>query len=512
MTHHVSKSSTSVVSQCAAVIEALHTWRMTNNTVAGIDFPLQLLIDGIWRDSSGGSTFTVTNPATGEGIAEVASATADNALDALASAHASQLDLKATTPQQRSDFLQELYSRVIEAKDSLARVMTAESGKPLAESKVEVQYAADYLRWFAGAALRSPGQTRTAPAGHTITVRHKPVGPSYLITPWNFPLAMITRKFAPALAAGCTTIIKPASATPLTTLYFAHLALGLVEKYDLPTGAFNVLPTKDSNAISGALLTDPRLRKLSFTGSTEVGGELLAQAAPNILRTSMELGGNAPFIVCEDADIDAAVAGAMAAKMRNAGQTCVAANRFIVHKSVAREFTEKLKAEFEKLVVAPGDREGSTVGPLISQSAVERVRAAVQESTAFGATLEFEHDQIPDHGSFYPPTILTTNEDDPLLQQEIFGPVAPIVTFDTLEHAIHIANDTPFGLVAYAYTRSASAQARLENDVEAGMIGINRAMVSDATAPFGGIKHSGVGREGGHEGLLEYLEPFYIAR
>lgn len=484
---------------------------MTNNTEVAEMFPRQLLINGRWVNSSSGKSFDVINPANLTAIAKVADAGASEALDALSAAWDAQPSMSATTPQQRSDFLNDLYAATLANAKELASVMTKESGKPMRESIAEVHYGADYLRWFAAQALRIPGQTRRAPAGHTITVTFKPVGPAYLITPWNFPLAMITRKLAPAIAAGCATIIKPASATPLTTLYFAHLAMGLVEKHGIPSGAINVVPSSDSGAITDAIIGDPRLRKLSFTGSTEVGAELLGKAAPNILRTSMELGGNAPFIVCADADLDAAVEGAVAAKMRNAGQTCVAANRFIVARSVATEFTRKLRSAFEKLVVAPGEQQDSTVGPLISPSAVKRVTALVNASRAHGATIAYEHSAIPRADAYYPPTILITDASDPIFSEEIFGPVAPVVTFDSVDEAIRIANDTPFGLVGYAYTNDLGTAEKIKSTLEVGMLGLNRGMVSDATAPFGGVKHSGVGREGGYEGLLEYLEPMYVA-
>jgi succinate-semialdehyde dehydrogenase/glutarate-semialdehyde dehydrogenase len=472
----------------------------------------ELLIDGRWQTASSGESFEVTDPATGETLRHVANAGPADAAVALDAAVAAQQELARTTPRQRSDFLHDLYREVMAHQSELAAIMTAENGKPLAESQAEVHYGANYLRWYAEEALRIPGLIRSAPDGHTIEVLHRPVGPAYLITPWNFPLAMATRKIAPAIAAGCTSILKPASATPLTALYFADLTNRLVAKHDLPTGTLSVLPSTHSGGLSDTLLGDSRLRKLSFTGSTAVGAQLLQQAAPHILRTSMELGGNAPFIVAEDADLPAAVQGAMAAKMRNSGQTCVAANRFIVAQTVADEFAEQLKQAFAKLVVGAGTAEDTTVGPLISADAVDKVSQLVSESLGHGASLTYQATESPKDGYFYPPTILQTNATDPILGQEIFGPVAPIITYEDLDEAIELANSTEYGLAAYAYTTSLATADRFRAEIDTGMLGLNRGAISDATAPFGGVKLSGLGREGGSEGLLEYLSTRYVAR
>ena len=353
---------------------------------------------------------------------------------------------------------------------------------------------------------------RTSPAGGTQLLRRRPVGPALLITPWNFPLAMATRKIAPALAAGCPVIVKPARLTPLTTLFVAEIFRDELAARGLPTGVVNVVPTSRSGPVTGPLLADPRLRKLSFTGSTAVGQNLLRSAADGVLRTSMELGGNAPFLVFADADLDAAVDGAMVAKMRNAGQTCVAANRFLVHVSVADAFAERLTAAFADLVVGDGAQPGVTVGPLIDQGAVESVQRAVQSAVDGGAHVRIGGDAPSRPGSFFSPTVLTDVARDALVvTDETFGPVAPIVTFDSDDDALHLANGTPYGLVAYAYTRDLGRALRLSEEIEAGMIGVNRGLVSDASAPFGGLKHSGLGREGGEAGLEEYLETVYVA-
>jgi succinate-semialdehyde dehydrogenase/glutarate-semialdehyde dehydrogenase len=369
------------------------------------------------------------------------------------------------------------------------------------------------VRWYAEQAVRLDGLTRRAPAGtHHQLVLRAPVGPALLITPWNFPIAMITRKVAPALAAGCPVVIKPASLTPLTTAFFAELVREELDARDLPTGVLNVVPTSSSGRLTAPVIADPRLRKLSFTGSTEVGRVLLGQAAQGVLRTSMELGGNAPFLVFDDADLDAAVEGAVAAKMRNAGQTCVAANRFLVQQGVAAEFTDRLTAAFDALVVGRGTNPGVTVGPLIERAAVDRVSEVVAEAADAGARVRTGGERPAGRGYFYAPTVLDrVPEDARVVQEEIFGPVAPIVTFDDEADGVRLANASEFGLVGYAYTRDVGRVMRLAEQVETGMLGINRGMVSDATAPFGGVKSSGLGREGGEAGIEEYLETRYVA-
>ena len=475
-----------------------------------------LLIDGSWRGASGGGTFTVHDPATGEALCEVADATPADGLDALAAADDALATWRATPPRVRSDLLRAVFDQVIARTDEFAALITAEGGKPLAESRAEVAYGAEYVRWYSEQAVRINGLARTAPSGanHQL-VLHRGVGPALLITPWNFPLAMATRKIAPALAAGCTVVVKPAGLTPLTTALFADVVRSELAARGLPAGVINVVPTSSSSRLTEPLLADPRLRKLSFTGSTEVGRVLLRSAAQGVLRTSMELGGNAPFLVFEDADVDAAVEGAVAAKMRNAGQTCVAANRFLVHESVAEEFARGLTAAFDRLVVGPGSAAGTTVGPLIEARAVDRVEEVVAEAVDGGAQVRTgggrpSSADLP--GFFFNPTVLTgVDPQARAVREEIFGPVAPVVTFTSEDEGLELANSTEFGLVAYAYTRDVSRVFRVAERIESGMLGVNRGMVSDASAPFGGVKSSGLGREGGEAGLEEYLESIYVA-
>ncbi len=475
--------------------------------------PTGLLIDGQWGPASSGATFSVQDPATEETLFDVADATSEDALAALTSANDSWPAWREVAPRQRADLLRAVFDEMIARSDDLAAVITAEGGKPLAESRAEVAYGAEYLRWYSEQAVRIDGLARRAPSGanHQV-VLNRPVGPALLITPWNFPLAMITRKVAPALAAGCTAVVKPAALTPLTTALFAEIVREQLEVRGLPTGILNIVPTTHASDISGPLLADRRLRKLSFTGSTEVGRHLLRGAAEGVLRTSMELGGNAPFLVFDDADIPAAVQGALAAKMRNAGQTCVAANRFLVHESVAEEFAAGLTAAFDALVVGHGSDPGTTVGPLIEAKAVAKVSELVADAVDGGARVTTGGDALDHAGFFYAPTVLTgVSPDSRAVREEIFGPVAPIVTFGTEAEAVTMANSTDFGLVAYAFTRDVGRTFRLAESIEAGMLGINRGMVSDATAPFGGVKSSGLGREGGEAGIAEYLDTIYVA-
>ena len=478
--------------------------------------PTSLLVGGHWRPATGGGTFPVHDPATGDELFDVADATPQDGLDALAAAHEAAPAWRAVPPRARAELLRAVFERVIAHTDDFAALITAEGGKPLAESRAETAYGAEFVRWYSEQAVRIDGLARRAPGGtnHQL-VLGKPVGPALLITPWNFPLAMATRKIAPALAAGCPVVVKPAGFTPLTTLLFAEVVRSELAERGLPPGVINVVPTSSSSRLVEPLLADPRLRKLSFTGSTEVGQVLLRGAAQGVLRTSMELGGNAPFLVFEDADVPAAIEGALAAKMRNAGQTCVAANRFLVHASVAEEFADGLTAAFSRLVVGPGSAPGTTVGPLIEPKAVDHVAALVAEAVDGGARVAVGGDR-PDpsglSGWFYNPTVLTdVSPDSRAVTEEIFGPVAPIVTFTDEEEALGLANGTPYGLVAYAYTRDVGRAFRLAEQVEAGMLGINRGMVSDASAPFGGVKASGLGREGGEAGIQEYLETTYVA-
>ncbi|RMI09777.1 NAD-dependent succinate-semialdehyde dehydrogenase [Cellulomonas triticagri] len=475
--------------------------------------PTGLLIGGEWRPASGRGTFPVADPATTDVLFEVADATPEDGRAALDAACAAAPAWREVAPRARSEVLRAVFEAVVARTEDLAALITAEGGKPLAEARAEVQYAAEYVRWYSEQAVRVDGLARRAPAGtHHQMVLRRPVGPALLIAPWNFPIAMITRKVAPALAAGCPVVVKPARLTPLTTAYFAEIVREELEARDLPTGVLNVVPTASSGDVSAPLLADPRLRKLSFTGSTEVGRTLLKQAADGVLRTSMELGGNAPFLVFDDADLDAAVEGAVAAKMRNSGQTCVAANRFLVQQGVAAEFTDRLSAAFERLVMGRGTDPDVTVGPLIERSAVDHVEDLVAEAADAGARVRTGGERPGRRGWFYPPTVLDRVPPDArAVQEEIFGPVAPVVTFGDEAEGIRLANATEYGLVAYAYTRDVGRAMRLAEEVEAGMIGINRGMVSDATAPFGGVKSSGLGREGGEAGIEEYLEPVYVA-
>lgn len=477
------------------------------------DVPTQLLVGGRWRPGGGGATFDVLDPASGGVLTQVADATPEDGDEALAAATEAWPVWQATPPRVRSEVLREVWERITARTDEFAALITAEGGKPTAEARAEVAYGAEFLRWFAEQAVRITGTVRTAPSGaNRQLVMHRGVGPALLVTPWNFPLAMATRKAAPALAAGCPVIIKPAAYTPLTTLAFASVVHDVLAERGLPTGVISVLPTTRAGALTGPLLADPRLRKLSFTGSTEVGRVLLRGAAENVLRTSMELGGNAPFLVYPDADLDAAVQGAMIAKMRNAGQTCVAANRFLVHESVAEDFARRLTAAFDALVVGPGYEAGSTVGPLIRPSAVDFVDELVGDAVDRGARVLTGGTRPDLPGSFYAPTVLLDVAPDArTVTEEIFGPLAPVVTFRDDDEAVRLANASPFGLVAYAYTRDVDRTFRLAETIEAGMLGINRGLVSDPSAPFGGVKSSGLGREGGEQGIEEYLETIYVA-
>ena len=475
--------------------------------------PTGLLIDGSWRPAATGRTFAVADPATAEVLLDVADADPADGLAALDAADASSEPWRRTAPRVRADLLRAVFDTMIARREEIAALVTAEGGKPLAESRAEVTYAADYVRWYSEQAVRLDGLARRSPAGtnHQLVLR-RPVGPALLVTPWNFPIAMITRKVAPALAAGCPVVVKPAQLTPLTTAYFAEIVRAELEARGLPAGILNVVPTSSASALTGPLLADPRLRKLSFTGSTEVGRVLLRGAAHGVLRTSMELGGNAPFLVFEDADVPAAVQGAVAAKMRNAGQTCVAANRFLVHASVAEEFTRGLTDALAALVVGHGAAPGTSVGPLIEAAAVDRVEAAVAAAVDGGARVRTGGRRLVGPGHFYAPTVLSgVAPDATVVMRETFGPVAPIVTFGDESEALALANGSEFGLVAYAYTRDVARVMRLADEIEAGMLGINRGMVSDASAPFGGVKSSGLGREGGEAGIEEYLESVYVA-
>ena len=471
--------------------------------------PKQLLIGGEWRDATGAATFVVEDPATGETLCEVADATPDDARAALDAAVAAQADWAATPPNDRSEILHRAFLALGEQADDLALLMTLEMGKAVAESKGEIAYAAEFFRWNAGEALRLTGDYKVAGNGASrVMVMRQPIGPCYLITPWNFPTAMGTRKIGPAIAAGCTMVMKPAQNTPLSMLALA----ALLEECGLPAGVLNIVTSTSSSAVSKPIISDPRLRKLSFTGSTEVGRMLIEQSAENVLKTSMELGGNAPFLIFEDADLDAAVEGAMIAKMRNVGEACTSANRFHAHESVAEQFAAKLAERMGSLKIGRGTEDGVEVGPLIDDDQRSKVAELVDDAVGKGARALVGGKAVEGAGSFYEPTVLAGISDDArLLKEEIFGPVAPIATFTTEDEAIAAANDTEFGLVSYVFTGDLKRALRVCERLETGMIGLNQGLVSNAGAPFGGVKASGLGREGGTEGILEYLETKYVA-
>jgi succinate-semialdehyde dehydrogenase/glutarate-semialdehyde dehydrogenase len=468
-----------------------------------------LFIGGKWVPASSGKRFDVLDPATGDVVETVADGDVSDAIAAVDAAAAAGPAWAASAPRVRGEVLRRAWELMTERADELAKLVSLENGKALVDAKGEVTYAAEFFRWFAEEAVRGTGEVATAPSGaNRILVIRQPVGVCVLVTPWNFPAAMATRKIGPALAAGCTVVLKPASDTPLTALAMA----GILAEAGVPEGVVNVLPSRSSGKVVSAMLKDPRVRKISFTGSTEVGRILLAQAAENVINTSMELGGNAPFLVFADADLDAAVEGAMIAKMRNGGEACTAANRFYVEEPVAAAFAEKLTAKMSALVVGPGTDEKTQVGPLVNEDTVGKVDELVRGALDEGADATIGGSRPGGKGFYYPPTVLTgVAPGSAILREEIFGPVAPIVTFTDEADAIRMANDTEFGLVAYLYTGDLARGLRVSEALEAGMVGLNRGLVSDPAAPFGGVKQSGIGREGGHEGLLEYLESKYIA-
>jgi len=469
----------------------------------------RLYIGGEWRDATGGETLAVEDPSTAEALCEVADATPDDALAALGAATEAQAEWKNTAPRERGEILRRAFEKIVERTDELALLMTLEMGKSVKESKAEIAYAAEFFRWFSEEAVRIEGRYAVPPAGtgRMLTMK-QPVGPCILITPWNFPMAMGTRKIGPAVAAGCTMVVKPAKQTPLSMLALAQI----LEESGLPGGVVNVITSSSSGSVMGPLISDPRARKLSFTGSTEVGRKLIEQSAEQILRVSMELGGNAPFIVFDDADVDAAVEGALVAKMRNVGEACTAANRFHVSDSVSGEFAEKLAKRMEAMKVGRGTEEGVEVGPLIDGDQRDKVQSLVEDALGKGAKALVGAEKMEGAGYFYRPTVLDdVPQDATLLKEEIFGPVAPVASFGSEEEAIAAANDTEYGLVAYVFTRDLRRALRVSEGLETGMVGLNQGMVSNASAPFGGIKASGFGREGGHEGIEEYLETKYVA-
>jgi succinate-semialdehyde dehydrogenase / glutarate-semialdehyde dehydrogenase len=471
--------------------------------------PRTLLIAGAWREASGSGTLSVEDPSTGEPLVDVADATPEDARDALAAAAGKQAEWAASAPRERGEILRRAYEEIVARADELALVMTLEMGKPLVESRAEIAYAAEFFRWFSEEAARVHGRymVNTTGRGRILTMR-QPVGPCVFVTPWNFPTAMGTRKIAPAIAAGCTMVVKPAQQTPLSMLALAQV----LERSGLPGGVLNLITAKRSGAVIEPLLRDPRTRKLSFTGSTEVGRRLIEQSAEQVLRVSMELGGNAPFLVFEDADLDAALDGAMVAKMRNIGEACTAANRFHVHESLAEEFATRLAERMGALRVGRGTEPEVDVGPLIDSAQREKVSEIVADARDRGARVLVGGDAIDGRGYFFEPTVLAqVPAGARALAEEIFGPVAPIATFSTEAQALHAANRTEYGLVAYVYTRDLSRALRVCEGIETGMVGLNQGMVSNPAAPFGGVKQSGFGREGGFEGIGEYLETKYVA-
>jgi succinate-semialdehyde dehydrogenase / glutarate-semialdehyde dehydrogenase len=471
--------------------------------------PTGLFIGGSWRPATSGAKLAVDDPSTGKTLVEVADATPDDGRAALDAAVAAQPGFAAMPPRERGEILRRAFDLIMSRIDDLALLMTLEMGKPIAESKGEITYAAEFFRWFAEEAVRIDGQYAVAPNGASrFLVMRQPVGVCLLVTPWNFPMAMGTRKIGPAVAAGCTMVIKPAQQTPLSM----HALAAILAEAGLPDGVLNVVTTSSAGKVMEPLIRDGRARKLSFTGSTGVGRALLEQAADKVLRTSMELGGNAPFLVFADADLDAAVEGAMTAKMRNMGEACTAANRFLVHRSVADAFADKLAERMAALRVGRGTDDGVQVGPLVDAKSREKVVELVGDAVDRGATVRVGGDAVDGPGWFYRPTVLTgVPLEARLTKEEIFGPVAPISVFDTDDEAVAAANDTEFGLVSYLFTENLSRALRVSEALESGMVGLNTGLVSNPAAPFGGIKQSGLGREGGSVGIEEYLETKYVA-
>jgi len=469
--------------------------------------PTGLLINGEWRAATGGKTVAVNDPATGEVIHEIADASIDDGVAAMDAAAEAFPSWAATPARERAEILRRAFDLLQERKEDIALLMTLEMGKPLAEARGEVGYGGEFLRWFSEVTAHTQGRYGANPEGTgRMIVSQHPVGPCYLITPWNFPLAMATRKIAPALAAGCTVVIKPATLTPLTTLFFAQI----LQDAGLPAGVVNVVTTTNTGPVSERIISDPRLRKLSFTGSTPVGVKLLQQAAPGVLRTSMELGGNAPFVVFDDADLDKAVEGAMLAKFRNIGQACTAANRFIVQRSVVEEFTRRVTERVQDMKIGRGTEDGVQIGPLIDDRAVDKAKTLVGDAVERGATVTTGGSPIDGPGTFFEPTVVAdVQPGSDILREEIFGPVLAIIPFDDEDDAVRLANDTEYGLVSYVFTESLARGQRMIDKLETGMMGLNVGVVSNAAAPFGGWKQSGLGREGGDEGIHEYLQTKY---
>ncbi|SED65537.1 NAD-dependent succinate-semialdehyde dehydrogenase [Rhodobacter sp. 24-YEA-8] len=472
-------------------------------------WPTDLFIGGKWREGARPTRIDVTNPSDGSVLGSVANASPEDAIAAVDAAAAAAAGWAATPARQRGEILRKCWELMVRDAEALARLISLENGKALKDARGEVAYAAEFFRWFAEEAVRGHGDLGVAPSGaNRILVQYQPIGVSLLITPWNFPAAMATRKIAPALAAGCTCVLKPATETPLT----AYAVAAILAEAGVPDGVVNVLTTSTTGQVVNAMLDDPRVRKLSFTGSTEVGRVLLRKAADQVIHSSMELGGNAPFVVFDDADLDAAIEGAMVAKMRNGGEACTAANRIYVQRGVVGEFTRRLTERMAALRVGPGAAETTDLGPLVNAAAVKKVGELVDDAVAKGARVTTGGKAIEGEGYFYPATVLADVPDSAdLAREEIFGPVAPIYTFDTEEEAIRRANDTEYGLVAYVYTQDLARGLRVSEKLEAGMLALNRGLVSDPAAPFGGVKQSGLGREGAHHGMLEFMEAKYIA-
>jgi succinate-semialdehyde dehydrogenase/glutarate-semialdehyde dehydrogenase len=473
------------------------------------NYPTDLFIGGVWRDGSRDKRIAVINPSDGSEIGRVANADAADAIAAVDAAANAAASWAATPARKRSEILRKCFELMTRDAEALARLISLENGKALKDARGEVAYAAEFFRWFAEEAVRINGDFSVAPSGaNRILVQYQPIGVSLLITPWNFPAAMATRKIAPALAAGCTCVLKPATETPLT----AYAVAKILAEAGVPDGVVNVLTTSTTSEVVNAMLEDPRVRKLSFTGSTEVGRVLLRKAADQVIHCSMELGGNAPFVVFDDADIDKAIEGAMVAKMRNGGEACTAANRLYVQRGAAEEFSRRLTERMSSMRVGAGVNEDTDCGPLVNAGAVAKVAELVDEAVSRGAKVLCGGKPPGGDGYFFPPTVLLdVAVESAMAHDEIFGPVAPIYVFDTEEEAIRLANDTEYGLVAYVYTRDLARGLRVCERIEAGMLALNRGLVSDPAAPFGGVKQSGLGREGAHHGMLEFMEAKYIA-
>jgi succinate-semialdehyde dehydrogenase / glutarate-semialdehyde dehydrogenase len=480
---------------------------MYENLLANV--PTDLWIGGQWRKASDGKRFDVIDPATENMVASVASATVDDAKAAVDAAGAAFPAWAAKKPRERGEILRRAFELIMRDAERLAKLITLENGKALSDSRGEVAYAAEFFRWNAEEAVRNLGQLYNAPSsGARVVVQHKPAGVAVLVTPWNFPAAMATRKIGPALAAGCTVVLKPASDTPLTMLAL----MPILQEAGVPAGVVNVIPSRSSGTVVSAMLHDPRVRVVSFTGSTEVGRKLLHEAADNVVKPAMELGGNAPFIVFDDADIDAAIEGAMVAKMRNMGEACTAANRFYVHEKVHDEFAKKLTAKMGSLKMGNGLDDGVSLGPLVNKEGLDKVVELVDDAVGKGAKILTGGKAPGGKGFFYPATVLANVPDSAkMLNEEIFGPVASLQTFKSEDEVIRRANDTDYGLVAYLYTKDLSRGMRVSEKLDFGMIGLNRGLISDPAAPFGGMKQSGIGREGAHEGMMEFLETQYVS-